>query len=134
MQTLPLLGAFIFKIGAPDLVAGAVCGVAAAAAIASTWSHYGRRVPFTVFLHVTAVFLLLFVAQLLMIALHDLVAAGLLPRSDALRGAVEPFGREGVYGRYLGYLLLVAPLAWLLIALFWGHGKASDDRLAQMGQ
>jgi high-affinity iron transporter len=134
METALLLAALIFQVRALDLTAGAVSGLAVAGVLAWLWTRYGYRVHRTLFLQMTAIFLFIFIAQLAMAALHALTDANVLPNSDAIRWATQPFAPDGMYGQYVSYLLLAAPLAWLLAALFFGNGKASDGRVAHVGR
>ena len=75
------------------------------------WSRYGHRVNLALFFQVTAIFLLVFVAQLLIYGFHELTEANLFPNSEALHWATEPYGPDGIYGQYLTYLLVAMPLA-----------------------
>lgn len=54
------------------LVAGACLGIAGAASVAWVWSRFGPRVNLAVFFQVTAIFLLIFVAQLLIYGVHEM--------------------------------------------------------------
>ena len=74
--------------------------------MAMLWSRYGHRVNLALFFQVTAIFLLVFVAQLLIYGFHELTEANIFPNSEALHWATEPYGPDGVYGQYLTYLLV----------------------------
>jgi high-affinity iron transporter len=117
METALLMGTLIFQVRAMDIITGAVAGTAIAGLVAWLWSRYGHRVNLGLFFQVTAIFLLLFVAQLLIYGFHELTEANLLPGSEALHWATEPYGPDGIYGQYLSYLLIAAPLGWLLVAM-----------------
>jgi hypothetical protein len=52
-----------------------------------------------------------------MYAFHESAEARLLPWSDALHAATEPYGPDGVYGRYASGLLFVIPLAAAVLTL-----------------
>lgn len=132
METALLMGTLLFQVRALDIVLGAVAGTVIAAAVAWLWSRYGHRVNLAVFFQVTAIFLLLFVAQLLIYGFHELTEANLFAGSEALHWATEPYGPDGVYGQYLTYMLIAVPLGWLVVALFLGHGKASRGRVAHV--
>ena len=58
----------------------------------------------------TAVFLLVFVVQLLIYGFHELTEANIFPYSEPLHWATEPYGPDGRYGQYLSYLLVMLPL------------------------
>ena len=110
-------------------VGGAVAGTMLAAFVAFLWSRYGHRVNLARFFQVTAIFLLVFVIQLFIYGFHELAEARVLPNSDALHWATEPYGPDGVYGHYLTYLLVALPLGWLAISSLFGsksHGQRSQ--------
>ena len=134
METALLMAALIFQVRALNLIAGAVAGLAGAGAVAWLWTRYGHRLNLARFFQVTAIFLVIFVVQLLIYGVHELTQANVLPNSEAMHGATQPFGPDGTYGQYLTYLLVAAPLAWLLVAIFFGNGKASDGRVAHVGR
>jgi len=126
METAMLMNALLFQVRAMNIVAGALGGTIVAAFIAFLWSRYGYRVNLARFFQVTAIFLLVFVVQLLIYGFHELAEARVLPNSAALHDATEPYGPDGVYGHYLTYMLVILPLAWLAISSLFG--RAHDRR------
>jgi len=123
METAMLMNALLFQVKAMSIAAGAIGGTLLAAFVAFLWSRYGHRVNLARFFQVTAVFLLVFVVQLLIYGFHELAEAHVLPNSEALHWATEPYGPDGTYGQYLTYLLVVLPLGWLALSSFFGkHG------------
>ena len=123
METALLMGTLFFQIRAADIIAGAVAGTVCAAAIAWLWSRYGHRVNLGLFFQVTAVFLAVFVVQLLIYGFHELTEANIFPYSEPLHTATEPYGPDGQYGRYLSYLLVILPVGWLVFAGLLGGKK-----------
>jgi high-affinity iron transporter len=114
METALLMGTLLFQVKSISIITGAVLGTAAAALVASMWSRYGHRVNLGLFFQVTAVFMLVFVVQLLIYGFHELTEARVLgPYSESLHWATEPYGPDGQYGKYLTYLLVMLPMAWL---------------------
>ncbi len=99
-----------------NIVGGAIVGTLSAALVAWSWSRFGHRVNLGLFFQVTAVFLLVFVVQLLIYGFHELTEANIFPYSDTLHWATEPYGPDGRYGQYLSYLLVMLPLAWLVVS------------------
>ena len=69
-----------------------------AAIVAWLWSRYGHRVNLALFFQVTAVFLAVFVVQLLIYGFHELTEANIFPYSEPLHWATEPYGPDGRYG------------------------------------
>jgi len=118
METVLIMGSLLFQPGMQSvtLVSGAALGTLAAALVAWLWSRYGHRVNLAVFFQVTAVFLLVFVVQLLIYGFHELTEANIFPYSEPLHWATEPYGPDGQYGKYLTYLLVMLPLGWLIIS------------------
>jgi high-affinity iron transporter len=117
METALLMGTLLFQVRAADIVLGAAAGTAIAAVVAWLWSRYGHRVNLGLFFQVTAIFLLIFVVQLLIYGFHELTEANVLPNSEALHWATEPYGPDGIYGQWLTYLLVAGPLGWLLVSM-----------------
>jgi high-affinity iron transporter len=124
METALLFGTLLSQLQAGSILVGAVVGTLSAATVAFLWSRYGHRVNLGLFFQVTAIFLLIFVVQLVIYGFHELAEAHLLPNSDALHWATEPYGPDGVYGQMLSYLLLAGPLTWLLYAMAKGQNRA----------
>jgi high-affinity iron transporter len=127
METVLLMNALLSQSGAGNMVSGAVAGTICAAIIAWLWSRYGHRVNLGLFFQVTAVFLAVFVVQLLIYGFHELTEASVFPPDFAERWhwATEPYGPEGIYGQYLTYSLVVLPLAWLVFSGLFGGKKGS---------
>jgi high-affinity iron transporter len=124
METALLMGTLMFQMKALDMVMGAVGGMAVAAFVASLWSRYGHRVNLGLFFQVTAVFLMIFVVQLLIYGFHELTEANIFPYSEPLHIATEPYGPDGLYGKYLTYLLVLMPMGWLIFASMFGGRKS----------
>jgi len=125
METALLMGTLLFQVRAADIIAGAAAGTLCAAAIAWLWSRYGHRVNLGLFFQVTAVFLAVFVVQLLIYGFHELTEANIFPYSEPLHTATEPYGPDGQYGRYLSYLLVILPVGWLMFAGLFGGKKGA---------
>jgi high-affinity iron transporter len=120
METALLMNALLFQIRSVQIVAGAVAGTLLAAFVAWLWSRYGHRVNLARFFQVTAVFLMVFVVQLLIYGFHELSEANIFPNSQFLHDVTEPYGPDGMYGQYFSYLLIVLPMVWLAFASLVG--------------
>lgn len=115
METALLLSSVFVQTETRPFFYGALGGLLAAAALALLWGRYGHRVNHGRFLQVTAVFLLVFLVQLLVYGFHELTESGLLPIDNGYWHVVtEPYGPEGLYGQLLTYALVLLPLAWLV--------------------
>jgi high-affinity iron transporter len=126
METALLMGTLIFQTTAFNLLGGAIAGTLCAAVVAWLWSRYGHRVNLSLFFQVTALFLAVFVVQLAIYGFHELMEANLFAGSEWWHDATEPYGPDGRYGRFLSYMLVLLPVAWLaLAALFNGRKTVS---------
>ena len=115
VQALPLRTAE-FHTQEVLVLVGALLGLLAAGAVAWGWTRWGRRVNMGVLLKVTAIFLGLFLVQLLVYGVHELAESGAIHGSQAFHDATELFGPQGSVGHALSYSLLLAPLLYLLWA------------------
>jgi high-affinity iron transporter len=121
METMLLMNTLLFQVKSTSVISGAVAGTLVSAFVAWLWSRYGHRVNLALFFQVTAVFLMVFVVQLLIYGFHELTEANVLPYSEPLHWATEPYGPDGRYGKYLTYLMVALPLGWLAIATLVGR-------------
>lgn len=131
METALLMNGLLFQQDAWTILPGALLGLLLAGGIAWAWVRNGHRISLGRFFQVTAIFLLVFLAQLLIYGFHELTEAYVLPLSEALNEglhwATEAYGPEGRYGQWLSYGLVLLPVGWLLMA--WLHdGKALTAR------
>jgi high-affinity iron transporter len=130
METAMLMNALLFQVKAMSIAGGALGGTLIAAFIAFLWSRFGHRVNLARFFQVTAVFMFVFVVQLLIYGFHELAEAHVLPNSEALHWATEPYGPDGVYGHYLTYMLVALPLGWLAVSSIFGKGPRQRSQAA----
>jgi high-affinity iron transporter len=113
METALLMGTLV-QMQAGGILVGASLGIVVSACVALLWSRYGHRVNLGLFFQVTAVFLLVFVFQLVLYGIHEMSEAYIrIPWAESLHWATEPYGPDGRYGQYLTYLLVALPVAWL---------------------
>jgi high-affinity iron transporter len=116
METALLMNALLFQVKQFDIISGALAGTVFAGFIAWLWTRYGRRVHLSRFFQVTALFLIVFVVQLVIYGVHELTEANIFPNSQPWHDATEPYGPDGIYGQYLTYLLVLLPLGWLALS------------------
>ena len=110
METVLML----FQIHDPKLVTGVALGVVGAAAISWAWVNFGHLINVKRFFQVTAIFLLLFMAQIAIYSFHEFSEAGVLPNSEVLHDATEPFSPTGLYGRWFSAIAVGACAIWLI--------------------
>jgi high-affinity iron transporter len=98
------------------LVLGAALGLVGAAALASLWSRYGHRVNLGLFFQVTAIFLFVFVVQLLIAGVHEMSEQNMIGSlSQPIHDATESWGPDSAFGHALTYALVVLPAGWLIL-------------------
>ena len=77
------------------MLAGAALGLIGAGVVAWSWTRWGRRLNMGAILKVTALFLGLFLVQLLVYGIHELAESGVIQGSQAFHDATELFGPDG---------------------------------------
>jgi high-affinity iron transporter len=130
METALLMTQLVFTVQSTQIISGAAAGTLCAAAVAWLWSRYGYRVNLSRFFQVTAVFLLVFVVQLLIYGFHELTEANVFPNSQPLHDATEAYGPDGVYGQYFTYLLILLPLGWLAVSSLFHRSQPQRSMTA----
>ena len=110
------------------LVLGAALGMVGAAALASLWSRYGHRVNLGLFFQVTAIFLFVFVVQLLIASVHEMSEQNMMGAlSQPIHEATESWGPDSAFGHALTYALVLLPAGWLVLkGLMGGQTKAGQ--------
>ncbi len=111
---------------------GCGLGIGAAAAMSWAWAHFGHRVNIRRFFQVTGLFLLLFTVQIVLYSIHEFSEAGLLPNSEAIHLATEPYSPVGIYGRWFSVAMVGACALWLAGASLVDRVKSHDRELLEM--
>ena len=124
METVLLVTTAFFQMKSNAVLLGLLLGVGAAALIAVAWTRLGKGVDLRALLNVSAVFLFLFLIQLVLYGVHELSEAGVLPASQAVHNATESLGPDGRWGQLLAYLLAAIPTVWL--TALWLKRRASS--------
>jgi high-affinity iron transporter len=100
----------------PYLAVGAIVGALSAAFVAWLWSRFGHRLNLGLFFQTTAIFLFVFVVQLLISGVHETSEQHYLgPFSNAIHDATEAWGPDSPFGHLLTYLLVILPVSWLVL-------------------
>jgi high-affinity iron transporter len=131
-----------------NLALGAALGVLGAASVAWLWSRYGHRLNLALFFQATAMFLFVFVVQLVIRGTHEMSEQHYLPYSDVIHTSTEAWGPDSRFGHALTYLLVILPVGWVLMkSIFTGKpilqgaetrlesgraGQASDHRRSDL--
>ena len=127
METALLVATAFFQLKSSSVLIGLGAGLVAAAAIGLLWTRLGRGVPLKTLLNISAVFLAIFVVQLVLYGVHELSEAQLFPASQAIHDATEVLGPDGRIGQLLAYALAVVPTAWLF-GIWWKRRKTAPER------
>lgn len=106
---------------------GCALGLALAAAMSWGWAHYGHRVNIKRFFQVTGLFLLLFTVQILFYAVHEFSEAEILPNSEAIHLATEPYSADGRYSLWIMFGMVALCGLWLA-------GATALDRMRANGR
>ena len=130
METALLMNSLLFQVRSVDIISGAFAGTLVAAFTAWLWTRYGHRVNLSRFFQVTAVFLAVFVVQLVIYGVHELTEANIFPNSQPWHDATEPYGPDGIYGQYLTYMLVLLPLGWLALSNLFKRGTTQRSQTA----
>ncbi len=104
----------LMQVKDPNLINGAVLGIAAAALFAIGWAKFGHLINVRRFFQVTGIFLLLFMVQVSIYSFHEFAEAGLLPNSEFLHEATEKFSPDGLYGKWFSPIMIGICALWLL--------------------
>ena len=109
METALLL----MQVKDPNLINGALLGLAAAIAFAIGWARFGHLINVRRFFQVTSIFLLLFMVQVAIYSFHEFTETGLLPNSEFLHLATEKFSPDGLYGKWFSPIMIGICALWL---------------------
>ena len=99
----------------PRFWLGCALGLAAAAGMSWLWAHYGHRVNIKRFFQVTGLFLLLFTVQIVFYAIHEFSEAEILPNSEAIHHATEPYSADGRYSMHIMFGMVAICAIWLAV-------------------
>lgn len=103
----------LIQVHDPLFVLGALGGLAVTAGLCGLWVKCSHLINLRLFFQVTSIFLLLFLGQVLIYALHELSEAGVFPNSDTFHAATEAFSPDGVYGKWFSFLTVAVCAVWL---------------------
>lgn len=106
----------LIQVRERNFILGSLLGIAAAVAMSWAWAHFGHRINVRRFFQVTGLFLLLFTVQILFYSVHEFSEAEILPHSEAIHAATEPFSPVGLYGKWFSVLMVGICAAWLITA------------------
>lgn len=106
---------------------GCGIGLALAAGMSWLWARFGHRINVKRFFQVTGLFLLLFTIQIAFQAVHELSEASVLPNSEAIHNATEPYSADGRYAIWMMFGMLVICALWLTGATLLDRLRAHEQ-------
>lgn len=128
METALLL----MQVKDPNLINGALLGLAAAIAFALGWAKFGHLINVKRFFQVTSIFLLLFMVQVAIYSFHEFTETGLLPNSEFLHLATEKFSPDGLYGKWFSPIMIGICALWLVGAWLLDRARNSNPQITQI--
>jgi high-affinity iron transporter len=124
METALLIATALFQLKSASVLVGLALGLLAAVAIGFAWTRLGKNVDLRSILNISAIFLAIFLVQLVLYGIHELAEARIFPSSQVIHDATEILGPDGVIGHMLAYALAVVPTVWLL-GVWWRRRRTS---------
>lgn len=128
METALLL----MQVKDPNLIQGALLGLAAAVAFAIGWARFGHLINVKRFFQVTSIFLLLFMLQVAIYSFHEFTEAGILPNSEYLHYATEKYSPDGLYGKWFSPIMIGICALWLVGAWLIDRSKKVSPAVTGM--
>lgn len=119
----------LMQVKDPNLINGALLGLAAAIAFAIGWAKFGHLINVRRFFQVTSIFLLLFMVQVAIYSFHEFTETGMLPNSEFLHLATEKFSPDGVYGKWFSPIMVGICALWLLGAWLMDRAKNNNPQI-----
>lgn len=95
---------------------GAIIGLMAAIGIMLLWLRYGKRIQLRDFFRITAWMMIIFAAQLLVLAFHEFTEVNAIPYIDNSWWHLKTESvAEGHIGQIMTTLLILLPLGWVIL-------------------
>jgi high-affinity iron transporter len=106
----------LYQVKNQPFIVGSFLGLGFAALVAWMWTKFSHLVNVKRFFQVTGVFLLIFMAQIIVYGFHELCEAGVFPQSDMWHAATEPYSPDGMYGKWFSFISVATIGMWLMSA------------------
>ena len=118
------MAVMLIQVREGRFITGILLGIAAAVALSYAWTRFSYAINLKRFFQVTAIFLLLFLVQVGIYSIHEFSEARVIPYSQTIHTATEPFTPTGLYGKWFSLVIALPCIVWLL-------GGWISDRLRQ---
>lgn len=106
----------LVQVHDPAFLTGVGLGLLGTGTMMFLWVRCSHLVNLRLFFQVTSIFLLFFLGQILIYALHELSEAGILPNSETFHAATEPFSPDGIYGKWFSIVSVLVCMGWFVAA------------------
>lgn len=119
-QTMEIAAVFevaAFQVRSLDATLAVVAGGVLAGLVSWAAVGAGARLPAGAQIAAVRTFCIAFLAQTMLYAFHESAEARLLPWSDVLHAATEPYGPDGLYGVHFSDLLIALPI--VVVGFTW---------------
>lgn len=110
MEMAATFNTAFFEMRSFEATRAVVSGTLLAGVVGLAWVWAGGRASAVKVASATRSFAVLFAIQVFVYGLHEASEARLLPFSETLHEASEPYGPDGVYGLHFSDLLVLVPL------------------------
>lgn len=104
----------LLQVRDSGVITGMALGTVAVAFMAWVWLRFSSLINLKLFFQVTGIFLILFILQVAIYSFHEFSESGLLPHSETIHLATEPFSPVGLYGQWFSLFAIGACGLWLL--------------------
>lgn len=111
------------------VIGGIFLGLASAGGMAWLWARFGSLIDLKRFFQVTGLFLILFMIQVAVYSFHEFSESGLIPNSEAIHAATEPFSPVGIYGQWFSLVAIGVCGLWLVAAKIMDRCRRSEARV-----
>lgn len=119
VETATMIASLAINGDLAHMAFGGLIGFALAAWIAWLWTRHGSKVNLSRFFQVTAVFMVVFSLQLVLLAFHEFTEGGLVPGIDnAWWHAATESVAEGSIAQVISLAMVALPSIWL-VGAFW---------------
>lgn len=120
----------------PNMLLGTILGLLGAGTLGFVWVKFGHLVNLKRFFQVTTIFLIMFICQLIVYAIHEFSEAGLFgASSEAIHLATEPFSPVGYIGQWFSSAIVGICIVFLFISWVANKGiKKNDVAMANLKQ
>ena len=116
----------LIQVPEKRVIFGVLLGLLAVCVFCVLWVRFSAFINIRLFFQVTGIFLLLFVAQILIYSFHEFSEAGVIPNSEMFHAATEPFSPQGIYGKWFSVVSIGFCAVWLVVG--WVCNKAKRKK------